>query len=279
MTYKTIMVHLDEEKRSPEILSAACSLAKRYDAHVIGTFVLPGLDIAPAFGFYVPTEVLEVHRNNCLKIGEGLKEQFEKAVEDVGVVGEFRMLDAEGRAESAPVIEHGRMADLIVMGQTDVSSDGPIAREIRERVLMETGRPLLLIPYAGTFDTVGSNVLVAWNNRREAARAVFDAMPILKQADNVRVHWVNARDEDASVDLPGSEMGVTLARHGVNVTAEGSVAKDISVADELLARVSDFGSDLLVMGGYGHSRTRELVFGGVTRSIFEHMTVPVLLSH
>ncbi|MGI9372115.1 MAG: universal stress protein [Hyphomicrobiales bacterium] len=279
MTYKTILVHLDDEKRAHEILAAACILAKRYDAHLVGSFVLPGLDIAPAFGFYIPTEVLEVHRNNCLKIGENLKAQFEKASSDAGIAAEFRMLDAEGRAESAPVIEHSRMADLIVMGQTDVAADGPIAREIRERVLMESGRPVLLIPYAGKFETIGSNVLVAWNSRREATRAVFDALPLLKEAENVRLHWVNASNEDGAVELPGAEMAATLARHGVKITAEGGIATEISVADEVLARVSDFGCDLLVMGGYGHSRTRELVFGGVTRSIFEHMTVPVLMSH
>ena len=279
MTYKTILVHVDDKKRAPKILDAACTIAAKHNAHLITTFVLPSIDVAPSFGFYIPTEVLEVHRDTCMKVGEELRELSEKLANNAAVSAEFRILDAGGQADSQPVIEHGQMADLIVVGQSDDETDGPVARDLRERVLLEAGRPLLFIPYAGQFDVIGQNVLVAWNGRRESARAVFDALPLLKEAKKVRLHWVNASDDDEQNTLPGAEMAATLARHGVNVTAEGSVAREISVADELLARASDFGCDLLVMGGYGHSRTRELVFGGATRSILEHMTIPVLMSH
>ncbi|MGI9482764.1 MAG: universal stress protein [Hyphomicrobiales bacterium] len=279
MAYRTIAVYLDDEDRAPNILQAATELARKHEAHVIGLFVVPGIDVTPSFGFYIPAEVLEVHRNTCLRAGEHIEKFFDKTMSAEGISSEFRILEAAGQADSLPVIEHGHMADLIILGQTDDERDGSSARELRERVLLESGRPVLFVPYAGTFETIGDNVLVAWNARREAARSVFDALPLLEGASHVRVHWVNAADEDEEINLPGAELAATLARHGVKVQAEGSVARDISVADELLARISDFGSDLLVMGGYGHSRTRELVFGGATRQILSQMTVPVLMSH
>lgn len=280
MAYRTILVHLENEERAPGILAAATALARKNDAHLIGMFVIPGIDVAPSFGFYIPAEILEIHRNTCLKVGKRLQEAFDKAVAAEGVTSsEFRSVEAAGQADALPVIEHGRMADLIIVGQTDDEKDGSSARELRERVLLESGRPVLFIPYIGTHDTIGEQIMVAWNARRESARGAFDAMPFLKVAKKVRVHWVNAADDDEENNLPGAELAATLARHGVNVEAEGSVARGISVADELLARAADFGCDLLVMGGYGHSRTRELVFGGATRQILNHMTLPVLMSH
>jgi nucleotide-binding universal stress UspA family protein len=280
MAYRTILVHLDNEDRAPGILAAATALARKNEAHLIGLFVAPGIDVAPSFGFYIPAEILELHRNACLKIGKKLEKAFNDAVGAEGLSSsEFRSVEAAGQADSLPVIEHGRMADLVIIGQTDDEKDGSSARELRERVLLETGRPVLFIPYIGTYDTIGDQVLLAWNARREAARGAFDALPFLKAAKNVRVHWVNAADEDEENNLPGAELAATLARHGVHVEAEGSVARGISVADELLGRAADYGSDLLVMGGYGHSRTRQLVFGGATREILNHMTLPVLMSH
>jgi nucleotide-binding universal stress UspA family protein len=280
MAYRTILVHLENEERAPGILSAATKIVRKYDAHLIGLFVIPGIEIAPSFGFYIPAEIHEVYRNACLKVGKKLEQAFNKAIGAEGVnSSEFRTVEAAGQADALPVIEHGRMADLIIIGQSDDEKDGSSARELRECVLLEAGRPILFIPYIGTYDKIGEQVLVAWNARREAARGAFDALPLLKDAKNVRVHWVNASDEDEQNNLPGAELAATLSRHGVNVQAEGTVARGISVADELLGRAADFGCDLLVMGGYGHSRTREFVFGGATREILNHMTLPVLMSH
>jgi nucleotide-binding universal stress UspA family protein len=147
-------------------------------------------------------------------------------------------------------------------------------------VLLQSGRPLLLIPYAGRFDGLGRNPLIAWTETRESARAVHDALPLLEYAEKVTALTV-IPPSAAAVDAPppAAELARHLRRHGIQATALRSVAEDIPDADALLSYVCDVGADLLVMGGYGHSPLRERLRGGVTRSLLRHMTVPVLMSH
>jgi nucleotide-binding universal stress UspA family protein len=133
-----------------------------------------------------------------------------------------------------------------------------------------------VIPYIGAPQNLGKKILVAWNASREASRAVADAMPMLEAADSVEVFAV---EPNGMGDAPGADIAAHLARHGINATANKTTGLDIDVGDVLLNQAADSGADLIVMGGYGHSRMRELVLGGATRHILEHMTVPVLLSH
>jgi nucleotide-binding universal stress UspA family protein len=127
---------------------------------------------------------------------------------------------------------------------------------------------------------MGRNVLVAWNGSREATRAVNDALPILERAEKVTVLAVNPRKGGGDHgDIPSADIALHLARHGVKAEASQTVSNELEVGDTILSRLADFGSDLVVMGAYGHSRMRELLMGGVTRELLQHMTVPVLLSH
>ncbi len=141
---------------------------------------------------------------------------------------------------------------------------------------MNSCRPVIALPFAGEFKTLGRRVLVAWNGSREAARATHDALPFLTQADKVMVLSVNATGEE---HIPGADISTHLARHGVGVEIHNRVQGNIGVGDAILNAASDYGADLLVIGAYGHSRLRELVLGGVTRHLLRHMTVPVLMSH
>ena len=132
----------------------------------------------------------------------------------------------------------------------------------------------------GKFQDVGENIIVGWNGTREAARAVFDAMPLLEQSQATRLIWVDPQNNGGKAgNLPGSEMAVTLARHGIKSTAEAMPTDRLGQGDALLNRASDLGADLIAMGAYGHSRMREFVCGGATRTMLDHMTVPVLMSH
>jgi nucleotide-binding universal stress UspA family protein len=147
-------------------------------------------------------------------------------------------------------------------------------------VLLASGRPLLAVPYAGQFERVGDRVLVAWNASREATRAVNDALPLLRGATIVTVLAVNPKHGiEGHGDVPAADIVLHLARHGVKAEAAHTIANDISEGDALLSYAADLGADLIVAGGYGHSRARETVFGGVTRTLLEEMTVPMLLSH
>ncbi|WP_096704382.1 universal stress protein [Magnetospirillum sp. 15-1] len=166
---------------------------------------------------------------------------------------------------------HARYADLTIVGQAPSGASDHITE-----TLMSVGRPLLAVPRHGRFPSVGRRVLVAWNASREATRAVFDSLPLLEGATNVTVMTMDAEDDDR---VPGADIGLTLARHGIKVDVVRSTLGDIDAGNALLSRAADQGADLLVMGAFGHSPLREKMLGGATRHILDHMTVPVLLSH
>jgi nucleotide-binding universal stress UspA family protein len=150
---------------------------------------------------------------------------------------------------------------------------------VAERLALGSGRPVLVVPYVGRYPEIGRNVVIAWKAGRESARAVFDALPILEQAEQVQILEIEEGGRRRNVLAADTSIAATLARHGIKPAVRTSVAGDISIGDEILSRIADMGADLLVMGAYGHSRMRELVFGGVTRHIAGHMTVPTLFSH
>jgi nucleotide-binding universal stress UspA family protein len=171
---------------------------------------------------------------------------------------------------------HARYADLTVIAQSAPPNIPNGEAGLAHDLVLQAGRPVLVIPFAGAQRPVGERVVIAWNGSREAARAVGDAMPILERAASVDVLSVQP---EGIGDLPGADITHHLARHGIKATAKRSVANLIEAGDVLLNFVADTGADLIVMGAYGHSRMREIVLGGVTREVLDHLTVPALLSH
>jgi nucleotide-binding universal stress UspA family protein len=182
----------------------------------------------------------------------------------------------------AAVRLHARYADLLVVGQPLPAGDDTdgLLRGFAEELVLTVGRPVLLVPYAGRFPEVGDRVLLAWNAGREAARAVTDALPLLTRAGDVQVVVFDPdRGTGDHGEEPGADIGLYLARHGVKVTIARQVGTGLNVGEQILSRAADISADLIVMGAYGHSRTRELILGGATRTLLESMTVPVLMSH
>jgi nucleotide-binding universal stress UspA family protein len=280
MTYKTILVHLSRRTRAEHLLRAALPLARRSNAHLIGLYVLPPPVVVTDAGMGYGAQVITLDRSALETEAVALKAQFEAATRGEPVVTEWRLVDSAEPDVVRAVLEHARATDLVVVSQADADADSIVLSDTPERVALESGRPVLIVPHTGRFDTLGERVLVAWNNRREASRAVFDALPLLKEARDVRVLWVNPQKDGVLPEqLPTAEISAVLARHGVKATAATTVAAGIDIGNEILSRAADEGSDLIVMGCYGHSRLRELVFGGATRSILQQMTVPVLMSH
>ncbi len=193
-----------------------------------------------------------------------------------GVALEWRVVEA---VDSGPAVLHGRYVDLNIVGQDDPDDPTPFD-ELAEAVVLGSGRPVLAVPYAGRFEDVGGNVLVAWDAGREATRAVHDALPIIRPDARVNVLVADPAGNAAGGGaMPGVDIATHLARRGLVVEASHLVSDSVSVGDLLLSRAADLGADIIVMGAYGHSRLRELVLGGATRHILAHMTVPVLMSH
>jgi nucleotide-binding universal stress UspA family protein len=149
-----------------------------------------------------------------------------------------------------------------------------------EQALFSSGRPVLVVPHSGRFEAVGRTVLIGWNASREAARAANDALPLIAGAESATVLVVNPSEAPGGDGAePGAAIALHLARHGLRATAEHVVAPQVDDGEMLLNQAADLGADLLVVGAYGHSRLRELVLGGVTRTLLRQMTIPVMMSH
>jgi nucleotide-binding universal stress UspA family protein len=281
MSYKDLLVVLEANAASRGRIDLAAALAERFAAHLVGLYPLPVPEMPRYLGYYDPSLLdpfFQELRQRAQEASDKEREGFEHAASLRGLSAEWRVV-AEG-LDSDPAL-HARYVDLTILGQIDPDrGDVELIRPRPEQVAFASGRPVLIVPYAGHFETVGRRVLIGWDASREATRAVNDAMPLLAAADVVTVLTIDAREgPDAHGELPGADISLHLARHGVKAEIERTVSAGISVGDVLLSRAADLGADLLVIGAYGHSRVRELLLGGATRSILQSMTLPVLMSH
>lgn len=275
MPFRDILVHIDDSPLTKVRLALAARLAAVHQGHLAGLYVR----YIPRMPAYVAAQMgAEVHRLQDRFAGEAAaraRQTFDEVTAAAGIAAEWRM--AEGEVVDA-LATHARYADLTVVGQTDPDADDRTS--IADSLVLDAGRPVLVVPYAGHFDRPMERVLIAWNASRESTRAVNDALPFLQAAKKVTVLAVNPTGGGGSHgDVPGADICLHLARHGVNAEAATLKAADMEVGDILLSRVADGDADLLVMGAYGRSRLREVVLGGASRHILDHMTVPVLMSH
>ncbi len=281
MSWKDLLVALDPAPDTPGRVELAAALAERFAGHLVALYPVPSAEL-PRHAAYPDLAMLEpvYHqwREQALEQAEAARQAFEHAAQRHGLSHEWRAA-AEGTAADPAV--HARCADLAILGQRDPDNDQmAMFRPSPERVSLATGRPILVVPYAGHFATVGERVLIAWNGGRESARAVADAMPLLTMAARVDVLMVDVSPEaDGHGEAPGADLVRHLARHGVEARIERVPSVGLPVGELILSRAADLGADLLVMGAYGHSRARELLLGGATRSILASMTIPVLMSH
>lgn len=277
MTYQDILVHVDDSEAMAGRLAAALELAERFGAHLTGVYVDPGIALPALMDVPIaPNLIDELEAEHEQRCGEA-EQAFRETTSHSAVSSEWRL----AKGELADTLSrHARYADLVILGQEGGDDQKMVVGGLPDTVVLTCGRPALVLPYIGVKTPPGKNVIVAWNGSREAARAVNDALPLLKQADKVEVMCINAEEgEEEGADLPGADVCLHLARHGVKAEAQSTVASDIDAGDLLLARAVDHGADLIVMGAYGHARWREVVLGGVTRHLLAQMTVPVLMSH
>jgi nucleotide-binding universal stress UspA family protein len=281
MNYKDLLVVLDAEPTARDRIDLAAALAERFSAHLVGLYPLPTPQAPRHLGYYDPALLdpfFAELRESARSAAVNTREMFDHATGLRRLSAEWREIPEGPDADPAL---HARYADLAIFGQLDPERvETEPTRPRPEHVAIASGRPILIVPYAGRFENVGRRVLIAWSATREAARAVADAMPLLVSAELVTVLTVDPREgADGHGELPGADIALHLARLGVKAQIERTVSAGLPVGEVLLSRLADLGADLLVMGAYGHSRAREVLFGGATRSVLRSMTVPVLMSH
>jgi nucleotide-binding universal stress UspA family protein len=279
MGYRSFIVQVDDNDRSDRRIRVAARLAQAHGADLQGVYVTPMREMTPFTSAMLPDSVVAQRMRETGDAQAHAEQRFRAgaAAEQLATIS---WSAPAGSALDAAVV-HARRADIVVAGQPlPASEHAGFAGDLLYALLMQAGRPLLVVPHVGDYPVIGKHVLIAWKETRESARAVSDALPLLKRAEQVVVMPVaSPEDSDSGGAQSGAGIVAWLAKHGIAAKVRAEVADDIDVGNLLLSRASDLATDLLVMGAYSRARLAERVAGGVTRVILESMTVPVLMSH
>ncbi len=271
MSYKNILVHMDSSGRTEERLKSAIAIAQAHDAQLTGFFCQaeynPGAVPARKVSDELLAQAAEVEKT------------FTAAVESAGVKSRWVSSPRSHYGEvSRDMIVAARNADLSILGQHDrESAGGTLPEDLPEQVVLNAGRPILVIPFTGSFPTIGNRTLIAWNGGREAARALNDALPLIVNSKKATIFALDQQGHgpDTGIDAVHAH----LACHGVEAQTKKMVIENIGVMDMVLSTAAEEAYDLLVMGAHGNYGFLNLSRGSGTRYILQHMTLPVLLSH
>lgn len=298
MGLKDIFVCIDPTDAGEARLRLAAALAREHHAHLSAALLLPevipgappraaGQMIPPTGAAWMPQAGLlagvpaqgvapGIGASGELEIADIVEQRFRAEVEPHSITGDWHQF---GSGDSAEFIALLTAVDLVVLGQTLDNYRLPGGFR-PEDVIVDTGRPALVVPHAGKFTAIGRRVLIAWDSSREAARALHDALPLIAKAEMAVVVGVSMREAQAERAHPSLHRIVRhLVRHGIPARLEEIVGSDVPVTELLLSRAADIGADLLVAGAYHHSQFREALIGGVSRELLDHATVPMLMSH
>ncbi len=275
---RDILVNLPVEGSRDAVTSFAVSVAARFSAHLTGVaFLYEPLTPVMVDGYGVPPSVIESQRIENEKAAKAAVATFEEAARLAGVSGAASALDAPVGAAPGTLGRIARRFDLSIVAQPEPNQPA-LARLFVEAALFETGRPVLVVPYIQTAPLKLDRIMLCWDGSRSAARAAGDAMPFLVQSKATEIVMVSG-EPAKSDELPGADIAHHLARHGIKAEVKQIASPNIDVANTILSYAADQSVDFLVMGGYGHSRLREFILGGVTRGILGSMTFPTLMSH
>lgn len=281
MTIKTVLAYLPSEELAEPVLKSAVALGKAQGAHVVGLHL--EASYYPAYGevaIAMPPDVIEQMRKPLRERAKKLEESFKARMADENISSEWRSGTSEYSALPGRIVEEAVSADLVLCPQVEPESVDVTTLDLPERLILEGGRPVLVIPPEASVQIPPKRVLIAWNNSPQAARAVFDSLALMTHADAITILTL-ASDADArrEAEEHAGKLAANLARHGLPAKVEAVETGHSSASDYLNSRVAEEGADLLVMGCYGHSRFRELVFGGVSRTMLGAVKVPTVMSH
>lgn len=269
MEFKDILVHIDTRSTCRSRIETAIGIARQQQARLTGLYVIPH----PYFAS---------RHTDQQQIAETARRSFEERTADAGLEAEWICTDCAASGMDMPQLInlHAHYRDLLVVSQVDFEHpDRSSPPDLPERAVLGTGRPVLIVPYAGSFDVVGKHIMLGWRGGPESSRALHDAMPMLQRAESVRVLSVKGRHGDDSDLFHNSDICRHLKRHGIDASRENLTSGDLKTGDLLLSRVADQGIDLLVIGAFAQARRGHQTLGELGRYLLQSMTVPVLMSH
>jgi nucleotide-binding universal stress UspA family protein len=274
---KDIVVNLTGGAPQEFAADYAISLARLFEAHVAGVGFIYEPVIPGSVMGGIPTDLIEAQREENTKTAKAATSRFEAAASQAGLSAEVRILDASVAGAADLFGRIARRFDLAVVGQAR-PREGASEELLIEGALFESGRPVVVVPYVQTKAVTLERVLVCWDGSRPATRAIADALPFLRRAKAIDIVAVSGERGKGS-ELVGTNMARHLARHGLTVVLKRVPAGNVDVPSAIRQHAAETGADFMVMGGYGHSRLREFILGGVTRTILTSSTIPVLMSH
>ncbi len=279
MAYKTILVSLTTEHNAERLTRAACYMARRFDAHIVGLHTNQSMHVHPGVSVHLTPEVVEMFHDAQQRQSNAIREIFQTQTAAEGIAGEWKLVEAAADTAGVRHVEHARYADLVLMSQADPDHDRADQGDIQREVIQGCGCPVVVLPNAGTFDSFGQKVMIGWSATREAARAVHDAVPFMEGGE-ATVMWVSHSKETAEyLGKTAEAVAENLTRHNINTTVSHWQNSSISIGDALLNEAFENGCDMIVSGAFGHSRFYDFVIGATTTHLLEHMTMPVLFSN
>ena len=275
---KDIALHLSADTKHEAAANYAVSVADAFGAHLAAiTFAYEPVSLVTLMGGVPPADFINAQRALAEEAAKAAMTKFGETARRVGVAADVR-LEIVDFVDAADIFGHfARRFDLSIVGQTNPDVVGP-QNLIIEAALFQSGRPVVVVPYIQKTGLALDRVLVCWDGGRQAARAIADALPFLHRAKAIEVVTV-ATEPLKSDDLPDTDIARHLARHDLKVDLKRIVRRGIDVADSIVSYAADVSADFIVMGGYGHSRLREVILGGTTRGLLSSMTIPTLMSH
>jgi len=280
MAYKNILAYCNNAQLADRLFDVALRVAKQHDAHLTGLYIVPRPQLNSAADEFVVAELIEDQEKFFREQGDLIKSSFNKCRAKKSVKSDWLELQSPSSFVRRTLLQQSRAADLVIVNPADEDDDVSREHGLPENIFLDGGRPILIVPKKGKFAHVGERVLLAWNGSREATRAAFDALPILKKAKLTQVFELTSETSaDNSGYLSADEFITSLKRHGVRAETASTRFNGQDVGEYLQKRAKRLKFDLIVMGGYGHSRITEFILGGATRHILQKTSVPILMSH
>ncbi len=283
--FKKVLALVNDSERSRDTLGLAARVAREHGGGLTALYCVEQSRHAPYLDRSMTNTLVAFERRSAIA-----EEMVADVAESAGIPIKFISDDGD---PATIAVRAARLHDLVVAGQWNAEDTGSTPADLSYRLLMGAGRPVLFVPHSGEFESCGTRVLVSWNANRESARAVSDALPILARASFVEAIQFSNGGGGGEDDERLGGLSDYLAAHGISAATTRQVPPhpsiserilsptnvDASFAEMLLSHAADLGADLVVMGGYGHSRGFELILGGMTRTFLASMPIPVLMSH
>jgi nucleotide-binding universal stress UspA family protein len=280
MSFRTILANLDETTNNAAVIATAAVLAREFDARVTGQYVVPAAPVYPAARYEPIPEMFETHREYFRRQSASVEAAFKAGFPGSSSRHRLRIEKSESPLIADSVIEQGRCFDLILLSQTDRKSELGVELDFVPRIAVAVGRPVMVVPFSVPLASIPETVVVGWNGSREAARAAFDSLPMLKHAKTVHLLWVDPPAERSrSETWEGERIADALDLHEIKVVVTPVQGSGDTAGHVLLKKAAEVSAGLLVIGAYGHSRLSEFILGGVTRTVLRETKYPVLLSH